>query len=639
MEPSPGPGPLDSCPSEQLLEDYCQDRLPPSTRQAISDHAQRCPRCRDRLSDPEGLQTPTVPYRGLPVKDTSLSGAESPTIPRLEKLPCRLGQYNLLEVVGKGGMGVVYRAQHLALRRLVAVKVLPPGRQLDPELLARFRREIESLGPIDHPNVVRATDAGECGGLPFLAMELVEGIDLSRLIQAVGPLSPPDACAIVRQAAVGLEAIHQCGLVHRDLKPSNLILTDQGVLKVLDLGLARLTVPSAEELTSSHHVLGTLDYMAPEQGSNPRDVDIRADLYSLGCILFKLLTGQAPYATVPNDPPWRKIQAHAEAPLPTPDPAGPSIPPELLALLHRLLAKKRQERFATPEELARALTPFAQGSDLCALLRSARGPERFAGQRSLLPQPETPREPVPPREESVRAPAPPSPRRRRWPWLVSGLLVLASVAGLTWFFGMTPGRVAEQPARERTFSKDPFEPEGLRRSRLSRFSLNQARTELTLVSDTGFLVGLGETPADFRFEVWLEKIQDVNAGTAGIFLGFHEEEVDGRRQKTYLSIEWTYLNKNEAVLDLTRTTVTVPSKARTDFHVTRLRLPEVRSGEQHLGATVARGKLVGVRWNHNELPLKEPRLATVDCRGVCGVEVLRSSTVFRKPLFVLERSD
>ena len=181
-------------------------------------------------------------------------------------------------------MGTVYKALHTRLKRLVALKLLPEHRTQNPEALARFQREMEAVGQLDHPHLVRAHDAGEAEGQHYLVMEFLDGIDLAHLVRRTGPFLVADACEAVRQAAMGLQHAHEHGLVHRDVKPSNLMLSTDGMVKVLDLGLARLCpeTPVEEDVTASGQVMGSADYMAPEQCLDARDVDGRADIYSLG---------------------------------------------------------------------------------------------------------------------------------------------------------------------------------------------------------------------------------------------------------------------------------------------------------------------------------------------------------------------
>jgi len=270
-------------------------------------------------------------------------------------------------------MGAVYRARHANLGRLVALKLLRPERTRDPQILARFRREMKAIGKLDHPNLVRATDAGEDHGVHYLAMDLVEGLDLGKVRRRLGRLSVADACAVARQAAAGLQHALEHGLVHRDVKPSNLMLTADGQVKLLDLGLALLRGETSEcsDLTQSGQLMGTYDYMAPEQATESHAVDIRADLYSLGCTMYELLCGQPPSGGPQFGSAAKKILAHSHAPVPPIRRFCPEVPAALTAILDRLLAKNPIDRFATPAELSARLEPLTAGSDLPGLFARA----------------------------------------------------------------------------------------------------------------------------------------------------------------------------------------------------------------------------------------------------------------------------
>jgi serine/threonine protein kinase len=294
-----------------------------------------------------------------------------------------LGEYRLLEKLGEGGMGSVYKAVHTKLRRTVAVKVLPKGRIEDPRAIARFEREMAAVGAIDHPNVVRAHDAREIEGTRFLVMEYVEGRDLTELIRAGGSMPVADACELARQAALGLQAAHEHELVHRDIKPSNLMLTKTGSVKILDLGLARFEKgdqASKSEATATDQMVGTPDYMAPEQITESQSIDIRTDIYALGCTLYALLAGHPPFRGPNYRTTFEKISAHVKEPVPPITHIRLDVPKPLLAVLDRMLAKEPDERFATPGEVAEAIKPFAAGSNLSALLESAEGESAGAGQ-------------------------------------------------------------------------------------------------------------------------------------------------------------------------------------------------------------------------------------------------------------------
>jgi serine/threonine protein kinase len=300
-----------------------------------------------------------------------------PPAPPPPKTPPKnqLGEYELLAELGSGGMGTVYRARHTRLDKTVALKILAPGSLFDDEVVARFDREMKAVGRLNHPNIVQAHDAGEIGGTRFLVMEYVDGVSLSTLIDAGGPLPVAAACELIRQAAVGLDHAHRQGLVHRDIKPSNLMLDSHGQVKILDFGLAMFQpgqLAGVERITASGQAMGTIDYMAPEQAESSRTVDIRADLYSLGCTLYKLLSGHAPFSGPKYQDPLNKVMAHAREPVPPIRKVRPDVPAELAAVLDRLLAKDPAGRFAAPAELVEAIGPLAGGGDLRALLARAR---------------------------------------------------------------------------------------------------------------------------------------------------------------------------------------------------------------------------------------------------------------------------
>jgi serine/threonine protein kinase len=234
-------------------------------------------------------------------------------------LPERLGPYEILKLLGRGGMGAVYMAQHTRLKRPVALKVLTKDRTADPRAVARFEREMEAVGRLNHPHIVQAHDACEIAGTTVLVMEYVDGLDLAQVAEQVGALRAADACELVRQAALGLQYAHEQGLVHRDVKPSNLMLSREGTVKLLDLGLALLDAgqPQSGERTAAGTALGTADYISPEQVSDCHAVDIRSDIYSLGCTLYKLLTGRAPFVGPQFQTPMSKMMAHvAKSPPP-----------------------------------------------------------------------------------------------------------------------------------------------------------------------------------------------------------------------------------------------------------------------------------------------------------------------------------
>jgi serine/threonine-protein kinase len=272
-----------------------------------------------------------------------------------------LGEYLLLERLGEGGMGQVFKARHQLMNRIVALKVIRKDCLAGPDALRRFQREIQLAAQLNHPHLVRAEYAAQVGDTHFLVMEYAEGTDLHRLVQKAGPLPVEQACAYVRQAALGLQHAHERGLVHRDIKPSNLQVTARGtVVKILDMGLARAQTSPGEErggaaLTQTRTILGTADYIAPEQIRDPRQVDIRADIYSLGCTFYFLLAGRPPFP----DGAWEeKLVCHSKV---DPQPltqVRPDVPPALAALVGKMMAKRPEERYLTPADVASALAPF-----------------------------------------------------------------------------------------------------------------------------------------------------------------------------------------------------------------------------------------------------------------------------------------
>jgi serine/threonine-protein kinase len=268
-----------------------------------------------------------------------------------------LGKYLLLERLGAGGMAVVFKAQHRRLRRTDALKVVRPERLADPRVLPCFLHEAQAAARLSHPNVVTVYDAGEAGGRLFLAMEYVEGTDLERLVQGGGPLPVARACAYARQAALGIQHAHDRGLVHRDLKPSNLLLAaDRDVVKVVDFGMALLPrLPRKAAAAAARTVMGTPDYLAPEQAADPWKVDGRADVYALGCTLYFLLAGRPPF---PGGSAEDKLRRHREARPTRLERLRPDVPPGLARVVRHTLRKRPASRIPTLQVVAEALAPF-----------------------------------------------------------------------------------------------------------------------------------------------------------------------------------------------------------------------------------------------------------------------------------------
>jgi formylglycine-generating enzyme required for sulfatase activity/serine/threonine protein kinase len=272
-----------------------------------------------------------------------------------------VGPYHLLEPLAKGGMGQVFRARDPVLGRAAALKVILPEQLGDEQAVQRLLREARAAASLSHPNVVTIYGAGQAGERFYLAMELLPGCNLGEYLkQRQGQLPVREACDYIRQAALALQHAHERGLVHRDIKPANLLRTEGGQIKVLDLGLA--LVLGATTLTVQGEAYGTPDYVAPEQVSNAHTVDIRADIYSLGCTLYHCLAGHVPFAHVAAIPLLR-MNARLIEDVPPVEQHRPDVPAELAAVVRRMLAIRAEDRYQTPAEVATALEPFtAEGS-------------------------------------------------------------------------------------------------------------------------------------------------------------------------------------------------------------------------------------------------------------------------------------
>ena len=273
-----------------------------------------------------------------------------------------VGRYVLLDRIGRGAMGKVYKARHRLLGRLVALKFISRTYLARPNALPRFLREMRLVGRLDNPYIVRALDAEQIGRDPCIVMEYVSGQDLERLLLGRGPLPPEDVAGYALHAALGLEHAHEQGVIHRDIKPSNLLLGDDGRVRILDLGLATLTDDCDSDVSSAvtcdGGAVGTADYMSPEQAVARDELDGRSDLYSLGCVMYHLLTGSVPF------PEESRVECLAPRikgrPVPLEE-RRPGLPPALIAIVDRLLANDREDRFATASLLVEALRSLSIG--------------------------------------------------------------------------------------------------------------------------------------------------------------------------------------------------------------------------------------------------------------------------------------
>jgi formylglycine-generating enzyme required for sulfatase activity/serine/threonine protein kinase len=412
-------------PAKEQLIAFGQGKLATDESLSVEQHLEVCHECCETLLDlkddtfiglvraakpdnivvdPGSLQTdPGTNTSG--VSDESAHSAtmlvQSGEAVSVDDLPAELQdhpRYRIVELIGKGGMGNVYRAEHRLMNRPVALKLINSQLIRQPQAVERFRREVQAAAKLTHPNIVTAYDAEQAGDVHFLVMEFVEGTDLASVVKHRGPMSVIEACECIRQVAEGLQHAHEKGMVHRDIKPHNMMLSAEGQVRILDFGLAGFvtetaiegclirpnvgdthiasksggtcdTSPSGDggyEVTAAHltmagSVMGTPDYIAPEQAKDAHSADIRADIYSLGCTLHFLLTGKPPFA---SDSLIAKLKAHAELMPESLSKLRSDVPQELSNVVARMMAKKPAERFQTPAAVAEALAPFAKPTAL-----------------------------------------------------------------------------------------------------------------------------------------------------------------------------------------------------------------------------------------------------------------------------------
>ncbi|AMV33285.1 Serine/threonine-protein kinase PrkC [Pirellula sp. SH-Sr6A] len=368
------------CISTETLQAYWEGRLPIEAIDSIEAHLSDCSRCSSLFRDIESR--PSQDELVLPLRSMQRTGEPQdaadpigiiphhPLFPGIAgtsplEVDQRIGPYRLLEPLGCGGMGSVYLAEHTVLHRQVAMKLLYLPRQT-PDAIARFDREILAAGKLRHPAIVAATDAGHIGDIHYLVMEHIRGMDLSKLQRSGLSLGVAEVAQIGHQVAMALSHAHSEGIVHRDIKPSNIMLDEAGNVKVLDFGLALLDRWDgvSSELTTVGQFLGTLDYMAPEQAEKSGAVDYRADLYSLGATLFKLLCGRAPLAAAPHLSPIEKLRLLAHHHPPRVQTLRPDLPDGFAKVIDALLATDPKLRPASAAHVAEALAPFAEDSSL-----------------------------------------------------------------------------------------------------------------------------------------------------------------------------------------------------------------------------------------------------------------------------------
>jgi serine/threonine protein kinase len=329
------------------------------------------------------------------------------------------GKYKLLEHIGSGGMGQVFLCEHTRMGRRVAIKILPREKAEDEVCLARFEREAKAAAALDHPNIVRAHDLDRDKSGPellhFLVMEYVDGSSLQHIVSRFGQLTIARACHYIAQTADGLQHAHEAGLVHRDVKPANLLLDRSGLVKILDLGLARLVNDTGDDLTQrlgAHSLIGTADYLAPEQAHNSHTADIRADIYSLGVTFYYLLSGRSPFkeGTIAQKLLYHRLQQ--------PEPiqkVRPDVPADIARIISRMLAKDPRNRFDEPIDVRLALDrwtadaiPLPTEAEMPHLSRAARRSEPPTASIARNPRSTIHNEPAPAVPATMPAPGRPN---------------------------------------------------------------------------------------------------------------------------------------------------------------------------------------------------------------------------------------
>ena len=424
------------------------------------------------------------------------------------ELPKQIGDYEIVRPLGRGGMGQVYLGRHTKLGRLVAIKCIATHRQFDETAQQRFSAEMKFIGSLSHPNIVQAFDARESEGAAVLVTEFIDGLNVNQIIKGKPGMSVGDACEIASEVCEALEYVDSKGMIHRDVKPSNIMVDKKGQVKLLDLGLARLqSSDGGHELTATGQALGTADYIAPEQ-INGKEVDRRADIYSLGCTLYKLLTGHAPFDSDRYPTVLAKMNAHVDD-QPTPAAGDVKVPGKLQKLLSQMLHKSPDKRPQNYDEIKNVLNSFAAKSDLKQLVATALETKNT------------------PQEKTVRAARKTSGKtNRRWP-LVLG--IAGALAGILFGAWMMVALIIQNPSGEKVAAPE-------------------SRVAVELVSSDPVLAGAG---AGDLTDLWQEPFwsketglirRNLIAGKRPI-VAIKPEESDGK--KTGSQIVTVYLDEQE----------------------------------------------------------------------------------------------
>lgn len=367
------------CPNAEELKAYSLGRLGEPQSDQLATHLSGCKSCQTELETV--VDDSLIVDLRLGDRQPRWEAEEACEVGLLRSLgvlgkqpeseiPTQIGEYKIVRLLGRGGMGAVYLARHTRLDREVALKVLADHRLANQHARQRFEAEMHAIGRLSHPGIVTAYDARDIESTAVIVTEFIDGMDLEELVRRVGPLAVADACAIARRVADALQYTSDAGYVHRDVKPSNIMLSRSGEVKLLDLGLARPEA-SDSQMTGTGQAMGTADYIAPEQVTDGKNVDIRADIYSLGCTLFKLLTGEVLFNGDQYTTAFAKMTAHVSSEPRKLNSLRSDAPTNVVKQVSAMLAKSPADRPPAPADISKSLAGLAQKADLEALIQVA----------------------------------------------------------------------------------------------------------------------------------------------------------------------------------------------------------------------------------------------------------------------------
>lgn len=630
---------MNGCPSPIALLAFLNAELPTSESTAVSTHLDQCTSCQELTNglsdDPELRQWNELYLSQSPVPsiDQSKDGksvgpvrtAPSQNGRTDSKRITRLGQLDIYESpIGHGGMSLVFKAFHRKLKRFAAFKVLLPQRTTDRTALKRFNQEMALVGNLNHPNIVRAFDAGEINSLSYFVTEYIDGPCLAHMIQSQGQLSVPVSCEIARQIALALEHVHQRGLVHRDVKPSNILLTGEGTAKLADLGISCFAdpLPNETKLTSTGVVPGTVDYLPPEQATKKSLVDGRSDLYSLGCTLYHCIVGKPPFSGSRYDTDWKKLAAHANV---SPAPIRnfrDDVPQDVIDLIDRLLDKVPVRRAAGSGAVAKDLQRWSSPDELTSMLQSTDWlpPETMqsAGTAELA------------QEVIAKLRKQSSARRGRWLSLatVAGLLVAVAVvvvfithvpnnqtprvqtpAANVPFRDLTPGEIVDK----KWYSLLNTAPEKLwwdEGSRKWPYSFDPKAEQVHFETFGLGMLELGNTHRKKNYTLRIDISQTNPGGKVGMFHGYHRvADNQWRFQLLHFQSRTDPADKTKIEIRLYRSIITVTKNeaggiSLSPFLITSVPVKQPDRRAMTLQIDVIDANITNIRWGGSSDRLK-----------------------------------